>query len=95
MNKLIIVIIGIVVVVGAVFALRSFFVSLTEPTPPIVSQTSPPQQLPVQPSSTPTVSQPIIPPKTVAPTPKPSTPPAKPQSVLDRIEAAIRAKLKR
>ena len=124
MNKTVIIVIGIVVIVGAVFALKNFYAPPIEPEPtPATSQTLPPQQLPTSQVTTPTAqvkptpattsqltppqqlptSQGTIPPAQVKPTPtpiptpKPTTvkPPTTSSSVLDRIEAAIRAKLKR
>ena len=96
MNKAVIIIIGIVVIVGAVFALKSFYNPPVEPTPtPTTSQTPPPQQIPTSQGTTSPAQ--VKPTPTPTPTPKPTTvkPPTTSSSVLDRIEAAIRAKLKR
>ena len=97
MNKTAIVIIGIVVIVGAAFALKGFYNSPVEPTPTpaITSQTTPPQQLSTSQGTTPPAQ--VKPTSTSTPTPKPtiSKPPTTSSSVLDRIEAAIRAKLNR
>ncbi len=96
MNKAVIIIIGIVVIVGAVFALKSFYNPPAEPTPTptTTSQTPPPQQLPTSQGTTPPAQ--VKPTPTPTPTPKPTIkPPTTSSSVLDRIEAAIRAKLKR
>ena len=96
MNKTVIIVIGIVVIVGAVFALKNFYAPPLEPEPtPATSQTLPPQQLPTSQGTTPPTQ--VKPTPTPIPTPKPTTvkPPTNSSSVLDRIEAAIRAKLKR
>ena len=79
MNKVIIIVIGVAVIAGAIFAFKSFY------NPPVVPEPAPTTSSQISPTPTPT------------PAPKPTTvkPPATSSSVLDRIEAAIRAKLKR
>ena len=96
MNKAIAVIIGIIVIVGAIFAFKNFYNPVeTESTLTPISQTSPPQQLPTSQGTTPPAQ--VTPTPTPTPKPKPTTikPPTTSSSVLDRIEAAIRAKLQR
>lgn len=78
MNKVIIIVIGVVIILGAIFAFKNFY------NPPVVLELTPtPQQLPT--------SQGTIPPAQVKLPPIPTTS----SSALDRIEAAIRAKLKK
>ncbi len=96
MNKIIIIVIGVVVIAGAIFAFKNFYNLPVAPetTPTTTFQTPPPQQLPTSQRTTPPPAQ-VTP--TPTPTPKPVVikPPTTSLSVLDRIEAAIRAKLKR
>jgi cytoskeletal protein RodZ len=96
MNKAIIVIIGIIVIAGAIFAFKNFYNPVKpESTPTPISQTPSPQQLPTSQGTTPPAQ--VTPTSTPTPKPKPTItkPPTTSSSVLDRIEAAIRAKLQR
>ncbi|MBI2515049.1 hypothetical protein HYV91_02605 [Candidatus Wolfebacteria bacterium] len=95
MDKIIVVIaIGIAVIVAGIFAVRFFYNSAEEPgSAPATASPTPLVQVIPTPTSTP-----ILTPKPApAPIPKPTT--VKPSNTspnaLDRIEAAIRAKLKR
>lgn len=83
MNKTIVIIIGIVVIIGAVFVLKNYNSSEKPKLTSTISQIPPAQVKP-----TPALS---------SPTPKPTItkPPTTSSSILDKIEAAIRAKLKR
>ena len=95
MNKLIVIIILILIASGAVFAIRKIYFSPQEPAPAPIMPLISDEQLSTQPSSAtsskPTPTSVTIPPSVI----KPINPPVVPQNVLDRIEAAIRAKLKR
>ncbi len=94
MNKAIIVIIGIIVIAGAIFAFKNFYNPVEpETTPTPISQTPPPQQLPTSQGTTPPAQ--VTPTPTSTPKPTTAKPPTTSPSVLDRIEAAIRAKLQR
>ena len=99
MNKVIIIVIGVVVIAGAIFAFKNFYNQpiTIEPTPTTTSQTPPPQQLPTSQGTTPPAQVSPTTTPTPTPTPKPviTKPPTTSSNVLDRIEAAIRAKLKR
>jgi len=94
MNKVIIIVIGVVVITGAIFAFKNFYNPpvVPEPAPTTTSQTPPPQQLPTSQRTTPPPAQ-----VTPTPTPKPvvTKPPTTSSNVLDRIEASIRTKLRR